>query len=276
MKAWRTCEEELKRLPSNNQFTHLYCNRFSPILVADGKYFNVASQEHDWVLLWGVDYFTHDIPVMLIAPSESYQAWRKYCSFFRIVNHYPQLVVGDDTANLKMAARAAFPTVKFQTCYNHFKENIRRDLKVRSDKTHQYRDFMGRIESILDSSQKLSDETFNRWLFTLYRDYRHDVVCLSVLTNIEKYKPELLAYRGIPQAPVTSNLIEGMNGHLESRLFALRSFQTVEYAKLWMNAYVLRRRLTKFTDCKGKFKHLNGKTGVEMSKKQEIDLPTLF
>jgi len=274
--AWEICHEELQKLPHNNQFTHIYCNRFSKIFLCDGKYFNVANRSHDWVLLWGIDYLRHDIPVFTLAPSENYQSWGKFFSYFRILECYPELLVCDDNSNLKMAARNHFPQVRIQTCYNHFKENIRRDLRVRSKEGNQYKNFMTRIESILDSSNKLSDETFNRWLFCLFRDYQNDPVCLSVLTNTEKYKDELLAYRGIPQAPVTTNLIEGMNGHLEARLQALRSFQTVEHAQLWMNGYVLKRRFTKFTDCRGRFRYLRGKTGVEMTKKQGVDIPSYF
>lgn len=276
MKAWRICYEELKKLPNNNQFTFNYCNKFSQVFLFDGKYFNVAEDKYNWVLLWGIDYFRHDIPVFMIAPSENYQAWRKFFSYFRILTVYPQLLVCDDNVNLKMAARSAFPQVKVQTCYNHFKENIRRDLHVRSDKTNQYKPFMRRIESVLDSSNKLSDETFNHWMWALYRDYRNDPICLNILTNIEKYKPELLAYRNISQAPLTTNLIEGMNGHLEARLQKLRSFQTVEHARLWLNGYILKRRFTKFTDCRLKFRHLRGRRGVEQTKKERVNLPLLF
>lgn len=276
MKAWRICEEELRLLPNNNQFTHLYCNRFSQIFLFDGKYFNVATDKYDWVLLWGIDYLRHDIPVFLIAPSENYHSWRKFFSYFRILTVYPRLMVVDDNPNLKLAARAAFPAVRLQTCYNHFKENIRRDLHIRSDKTNQYRDFMKRIESVLDSSNKLSDQTFNHWLFCLYRDYKHDPVTLKVLTNIEKYKPELLAYRNTPQAPLTTNLIESMNSHIEKRLVKIRSFQTVEYARLWFNGLILKRRYTKFTDCSLKFRYLNGKRGVDQTKKERVNLPLLF
>jgi hypothetical protein len=88
MTAWRICEDELKKLPNNNQFTFNYCNRFSNIYVFDGKYFNVADQENDCVLLWGFDYFRHDIPIFTIAPSENYHAWARYFSYFRIINHY--------------------------------------------------------------------------------------------------------------------------------------------------------------------------------------------
>lgn len=272
MKAWRICEEELKKLPNNNQFTFNCCSQFSSTFVFDGKYFNVASEEHNWVLLWGVDYFRHDIPIFFIAPSESYQSWSKFFFYFRIISHHPELLICDDNTNLKMAARKHFPAVRIQTCFNHFKENIRRDLKVRSENT--YKPFMKRIEEIL--TEKLNDLDMNKKLYTLYKNYQTDVVAVSILTNIQRYRMELTAYRGIAQSPVTSNIMEGLNSHLEARLVSLRSFQSPSYAKLWMNGYVLRRRFTKFTDCKGKFRHLNGKTGASLTQKPGIVLPTLF
>lgn len=274
MKAWRICEERLRKLPSNNQFTFNYCNKFSHIFVFDGKYFNVANQPHNWVLLWGIDYFKHDIPVFTIAPSENYQNWSKFFFYFRLLNHHPQLAICDDNINLKMAARYHFPMVKIQTCYNHFKENIRRDLHVRSDDF--YKPFMRKIESILDSSNKLSDENFNKWLWVLFRDFSNDSFCKQILINIEKYKTELLAYRGIPQAPLTNNLIEGLNSHIEKRLQKIRAFQTVEYARLWFNGLMLKKRFTKFTDCGVKFRFLNGHRGVDQTKKERVDLPLLF
>jgi hypothetical protein len=272
MKVWRICEEELKKLPDNNQFTFKYCNQFSNTFVFDGKYFNVAGQESAWVLLWGVDYFRHDIPIMQVAPSESYHTWSKFFWYFRLVNHYPQLVVCDDNTNLKMAARKNFPAVRIQTCFNHFKENIRRDLKVRSENT--YRKFMNQVEEVF--AQKLSDFDMNSKLQILLKNWQHDPITLSILLNIERYRPELTAYRGIHGSPVTTNIIEGLNSHLEARLQALRSFQDVTYAKLWMNGYVLKRRFTKFTDCKGKFRSLNGKTGVFLTKNPDVDIPALF
>lgn len=272
MATWRICEEELQKLPDNNKFTFTNCNRFSQIYVVDGKYFSVKGYEQKYALLWGIDYLRHDIPVFTLAPSENYHAWAKYFSYFRIINNYPRLVVCDDNSNLKLAARNSFPEVKIQTCFNHFKENIRRTLKVRSDST--YKLFMRRIEEVL--SEKLNDVAMDKKLFALYRDYKTDPVCVQTLTTIHRYRPELVAYRGIPDAPITSNIIEGLNSHLESRLFSLRSFQSLNHAQLWFNGYILKRRFTKFTDCRGKFRHLNGKRGVEMTKKLEIDLPILF
>lgn len=272
MKAWRICAEALTKLPNNNQFTFRYCSQFSTTFAFDGKYFNVAHHDSDWVLLWGIDYFRHDIPIIFVAPSESYHTWSKFFFYFRIISHHPQLLVCDDNINLKLAARKHFPAVKIQTCFNHFKENIRRNLKVRSEET--YTSFMRRIEQVL--TEKLSDEAMNRALFSLYRDWRADPVALSILTHIEKYREELTGYRGIPGSPVTTNIIEGFNSHLETRLQKLCAFQSVAHAKLWMNGYVLKRRYTSYTDCRGKFRSLNGRSGVEMTKKPGIDVPALF
>jgi hypothetical protein len=272
MKAWRICETSLKALPNNNQFTFNHCSQFGSVFEFDGKYFNVAEGNHDWVLLWGIDYFRHDIPVIYVAPSESYQSWSKFFFYFRIINHFPQLLLCDDNQNLKLAAKKNFPSVIIQTCTNHFKENIRRNLKVRSDPT--YRDFTNRLQTIIGI--KLSDEVMRQRLLTLVRNYHQDPLVISELINIERYWSELTAYRHIGKAPLTTNMIEGLNSHLEARLFSLRSFQSIHHAKLWLNGYVLKRRFTKHTDCKGKFRRLNGKSGVELTQKPGIDLPRLF
>jgi len=135
---------------------------------------------------------------------------------------------------------------------------------------------MRRIEACLDSSEKINDETFNKRMFALYRDYKNDHLCVSILANIQKYQEELFAYRGIPQAPLTTNLIEGMNKHIETRLTGINAFQSVEHARLWFNGYILKRRFTTFTDTRGKFKHLRGKRGVDQTKKERIILPLYF
>lgn len=272
MKIWRICYEELKKLPNNNQFTFNYCNRFSSVFVFDGKYFNVAESEHNRVLLWRVDYFRHDVPVFTVAPSENYQNWSKFFFYFRLLNHHPELLVCDDNINLKMAARKHFPMVKIQTCYNHFKENIRRELNVRSDPTYRY--ISVAIDNILSHRQPMW--MFNERFQRLYDKYSSNPVAQQVLTNVQKNKTELLAYKWIRKSPYTNNLIECFNSHLETRLTPLKGFNSFEDARLWLNGYILKRRFTAFTSCSCKFRHLNGKKSIELTKKKEIVLPTLF
>lgn len=268
----RIVEEELKALPNSNQFTHKYCNQFSKVLVVDGKYFNVKGKERGLVLLWGVDYVKHDFPFFLVAPSESYEAWKKYFFYFKLINHPYERIVCDEHRNIIMAAEDSFPGSKVQLCYNHIKENIRRNLEIRTDDT--YRPFMKIVSELL--SEKRSEDDFNNRLFYLYKHFGSDERVLSVLTSLEKKKRYLRAFEGVSDTPITSNIIEGFNSHLEARLFSLRKFEDEEHAKLWMNGYILKRRYTKFTSCKGRFEKYNGHMPLEQTVKKEAKLPLLF
>ena len=270
--AYRICKEQLKKLPDNNKVTFTYCNRFSPTFEFDAKYINVKGYDRKIAFLWGVDYERHDFPIILLARSESFQSWAKFCEYFRIINHIPNLIVCDDNSPLKIAARYKFPNSKIQTCYNHFKEGIRRDLRVRSDDT--YKKFSREIDQLL--SVKRSTKDFNNFLFRIYQYHKEDPVKLQIIVNIEKRKSEFLAFQGYRRAPVTTNMIEGFNAHLEQRLKHISCFNSFEYAKLWLNAYVLNRRTTKLTDCKARFRFLNGKVPLQMTKKSDVDIPTFF
>jgi transposase-like protein len=271
-KAYRICREELRKLPDNNKLTFNLCNRFSAVFEFDAKYINVKGYERKIAFLWGVDYERHDFPIILLARSESYNSWAKFCELFRIINHYLELIVCDDNSPLKTAARYKFPKVNIQTCYNHFKEGIRKDLRVRSDDT--YRNFSREIDQLL--SVKRSTQDFNNFLFRIYEYHKDNPVKLKIIVNIEKRKKEFLAFQGHRRSPVTTNMIEGFNAHLEQRLKHISCFNSFEHAKLWLNGYVLKRRTTKLTDCKARFRFLNGKIPLNMTKKVDVDLPVFF
>lgn len=64
--------------------------------------------------------------------------------------------------------------------------------------------------------------------------------------------------------PRTTNLIEGWNSTtLELRFSSIRGFEKEKYARNYINALILKYRFHFFTDCKGKFKHLNGKSPLQ-------------
>lgn len=270
--TYRIVTKELENLPDNNKLTFTNCNRFSHIFEFDATYIQVKGYKHNLAFLWGVDYFRHDFQFFLLTPSESYHAWATYFSHFRIISHHPDYLVCDDNSNIKTAARFLFPDVTVPTCYNHFKEGVRRTLKVRSDQT--YRLFSKSVGLLL--SKKRSTDDFNKRLYGIYKDYKDDPVALNVIISIERRKDEFLTFQGFLKCPVTTNMIEGFNEHLEERLRHINSFSSFRHAKLWLNAYVLKRRFTKLTDCRGRFKFLNGKRPLEMTQKLDVDLPTFF
>lgn len=89
-----------------------------------------------------------------------------------------------------------------------------------------------------------------------YLDYydKRDMIIASI------QNPEL-------DIPRTTNLLEGFNSTtLEMRLSSIRGFERDCTAESYINALILKYRFHRFTDCRGKFKHLNGKSPLEIAK----------
>ena len=159
-----------------------------------------------------------------------------------------------------------------QLCQNHYKENIRNNLAIRTDKT--YVEFMRSIETLF--RKKLSKDDLKRRAFGITKAYGDDPRCLGIMVEIYKRRELLFGYTSIQKIPTTTNLIECFNSHLQGRLKTIKGFETFKHADLWLNGFFLRRRTKKFTDCKGKFKKLNGKTSLQKSLNPNLDIPSFF
>ncbi|MBI5414586.1 transposase [Candidatus Peregrinibacteria bacterium] len=265
--------QELQNLPHNNDLTKKYCDRFCGILVVDGKYVNVKGYEQKIPLLWGLDYLSHDIPVFTLAPSESYQSWLKYFGYLKSIRYPLQIVICDDNENIQQAARYIFPGVMIQICQNHFLENIRRDLSVRTEE--KYRGLVFDLKREL-FTVKLTRPDFAKRAFKLLKKYEGNQIALNVIVRIHQRFMDLTAASLIPHAPTTTNIIESYNSHLQARLKSIKAFQSFPGASKWLNGYILRRRYRKFTDCGKKFRSLNGKTSISQTLKKGTILPLLF
>jgi len=69
-----------------------------------------------------------------------------------------------------------------------------------------------------------------------------------------------------PEIPRTTNLIEGFHSTtLEIRFTSIRGFKKEQNARNYINALILKYRFHKFTDCKKKFKNLNGRSPLEIA-----------
>jgi hypothetical protein len=140
--------------------------------------------------------------------------------------------------------------------------------------TQSHRDFLTGFNELL--FVKRSKEDFEKRASYLYSNYGDEPTCNSILIELARKQKLLQGYLNHRGTPTTTNLIESLNSHLEARVRNLKGFESFKHADLWLNGYFLRRRTKKFTDCSGKFRKLNGKTSLEITKKPGIDLPTFF
>ncbi len=270
--AYNYCLEEMKKLPHLADVTRKYSGRFCGILLTDGKFVKVKQYDRKIPVIYGVDYLSHDIPHYRLALSENYQVCQKFFSSLKLLNYPMQAVVCDDNQNIYQAASYVFPRLTIQLCLTHFLEHVRQEYDSRKQVINQ--EFVRDIEVLFEA--KRNREDFNCRARSLVLKYQSNENYVNTLINISLKKEKLLAYLSHHGTPQSNNLIECMNSHLQGRLETIKGFESFEHADLWLNAYFLRRRTKKFTDCEGKFKKLNGKTSLQISKKRGVDLPIFF
>lgn len=105
------------------------------------------------------------------------------------------------------------------------------------------------------------------WPKRLKMDFpkEHKNIVKKLMADFRESREYLLNYLKCPhlRIPNTTNLIEGYNSQMELRLSSIRGFESEQTARNYINAWIIKRRFSKFTDCKKHFKHLNGKSPVE-------------
>lgn len=268
--TYRKVLEEMERLPNNTWITQQYCNRYSGILVMDGKYIKVKGYDQKIPFIYGIDYLTHDIPVGILAPSENDESFKKFFRLLKTCNYPLQIVVGDDRVSLSRAMFYHYPKAIAQMCQNHYVENIRRALAIRTDEKyhHFFNSLYKHIFSYYHRDKFLSTAFFH----LLHNRSNNDPILHTILMDIYQKRYQLFAYPKVKHCPKDTNLIELYNSHLQARLKSIKGFKSFQHAELWMNAYLLRRRTKPLTDCDTRFKRLNGKCSLEIALKRQASL----
>lgn len=269
---YRRVAPVLNALPHCADVTRRYCARFCGILLVDGKYVAIKGYEKKQPVLYGIDYLTHDIPTYLLSRGENYQTCLTFFKSLRLLNYPLNAVVCDDNQNIYQSCLNVYPKAVIQICTNHFKENVRRHLEVRTNPAYQ--DFMRQVEALFVTKRTLTD--FNQRARAIVLRHLQDRLCLEIMLEIERRKPYLLGYLQGKGIPTTTNLIECFNSHLQGRLKTIKGFESFHHADTWLNGYFLKRRTKTFTDCAGKFRGLNGKCSLEKTLKPGLDVPSFF
>lgn len=272
--AYNRVFAELTSLPKNLEITRELCEYTCGILIIDGKYVKVRGYKQKIPFIYGIDYETHDILFGMLVKAEDETS---FLSFFRTLKEmsYPlKVVVADDRSSLSLALKQVFPDVPLQRCLNHYLENIRVSLHIRTDPTHHH--FFNSLKKhVFDEYQ--SDEKLNLALQHVWDERCEDrPLRQAIVLQIDRRRKELFVYKTILNCPNNTNLIELFNSHFNARIKSLKGFKTKDHAILWLNGLLIRRRTKPFTDCGPKFRHLNGKSSLQMSIKKQARWPEIL
>lgn len=271
--SYNRVTHELARIPNNTQLTKTICDpaRFSNILIIDGKYVAVKGFKAKIPFIYGMDYLTHDIPCGGLFVAEDELAFSQFFGTLKHIGYGPSIVVADDRGGLKQALNKVFPHARLQLCHNHYLENIHRLLKVRTEERYQYFFNSLRLQVFLEGSDEQKITEGLRHVF--YERAGGKRLLQNIVTAVQARQEDLFNYLKIPNCPNNTNLIELYNSHLNGRLKTIKGFQSFDSANQWLNAYLIRRRTKPLTDCKGKFKHLNGHASLELTIKKQAQWP---
>lgn len=266
---------ELDTLRDNTDITITSCVYESPgILILDGKFVKVRGYAEKIPFIYGMDYVSHDIVIAQLSRAESGNAFDAFFAKLKFTGYPLKIVVADDRSAITAALKRHFPDCLIQRCQGHYLENVRQILHLRTDKSQNHffdslkkHVFEGYVDDI-----KL-DEALHHVLTERCGD---DPLKQNIVMDISERRRELFAYIKIQGCPPNTNLIELYNSHLNGRLKTIKGFKSFPAAERWLNAYTLRRRTKKLTDCGPKFKHLNGTCSLQNVLKPGIDLTTIL
>ena len=265
----------MNRLPENTWLSANYCNRWSGRLVVDGKYVKVKGYDKKIPFIYGIDYLSHDIPVGVLAPSENEWAFNKFFNLIHTIRYPLQIVIADDISALKPALKRIYPTVPIQLCHNHYFEILRQMLRIRTE--DKYHDFFYELKGAFNPKNHYQKR--QSWLTGIYYRYgKQDKMVQTILVDVQQRYDNFFAFNAQyrEQCPNTTNIIESYNSHLQGRLKSIKGFQSFHSAERWLNAWMLRRRTKPFTDCEEPFKHLNGKSSLEVALKKDVKFPEIL
>jgi transposase-like protein len=257
----------------NWQLTKLVCEMkcFSSILILDGKYVAVKGFNAKIPFVFGIDYLTHDIVHGDLFVAEDEMAFSQFFQKLYDLGYDLKIVVADDRAGLKQALNKVFPYAKLQLCHNHYLENIRTELRVRTEE--RYRHFFNSLKFHL-FTEGTDEKTIDAGLEHVLRNHAaHSPKLQDIIWEIKRRREILFNYLKVKDCPNNTNLIELYNSHLAGRLKTIKGFQSFESARRWLNAWMIRRRTKTFTDCDKKFKHLNKHASLEFTIKKQAQWP---
>jgi transposase-like protein len=264
---------ELNQLPSNTWITRNLCDpaRFSGILIIDGKYVAVKGFNAKIPFLYCMDYLTHDIPFGDLYAAEDEMSFSQFFGQLKALGYYPAIVVADDRGGLKAALAKVFPHSLLQLCHNHYLENLRKLLKVRTVSRYQHFFNSLRLHVFLEGTD---EQTITQGLNHVWHERTEGKRLLqNIVATIQARRQDLFNYLKVKDCPSNTNLIELYNSHLAGRLKTIKGFQDISSARRWLNAHMIRRRTKALTDCEGKFKHLNHHASLELSIKKQAQWP---
>jgi len=273
-------------LPDSAFIQRRFLPRWSGVLVFDGKVVRVydklssmlknssfSEDELRWMnkMRWliGVDHGTGDLPHYDIAKEESRIDLILYFRMLKELGYPLKALICDGNEEIPRAAKFVFgDDVIIQLCTRHFMEGLRRLIGEEQEPRRRAKldALLRHIQGVIEAKDIERANERQKRLISFSRTIRHPLK-ETVMQTFHRHEEELTAHLLHPKLklPHTSNDAENLIRQLNQRLKSLGRFFHQSYARDYLNAWMLLRRFTPFTDCKGTRTYRNGKAPLELA-----------
>lgn len=180
-----------------------------------------------------------------------------------------QNLVSDGSPEIPHAARKVYgDNFIFQLCTRHFLEGLR-NLMIAKEMEQKISETETLIQNIREIIQAKTLAIAKEKLETL-RTEKHfykTIIQKIIFRQFKEKFNSLMSHLFYPERniPHTNNDIENLFKQLELNIGSVGRFGKFWNAHHYLNAWALKRKFTKFTDCKGQRKHRNGKAPLELA-----------
>jgi hypothetical protein len=240
--------------------------QWSGYLLADGDSIRVGSNSES--LLLGVDSYSQDIPHALLAEHEDSRNWNKFFAVIKAFLRYPlKGITSDGDPALQKAREAVFPNTPWQLCIKHFEDGLSRFLRYQFTQRRGYwRETDRLLMAVHDMIYAKSFPLSQNYLSAISTDpgFRQAGLSEVIDTIIEKF-PHLVTYHFHPGMPRTTNIAEGVISRLDEKINTADGYKCHETCWATAKMLIMHYRFKRFTDCRKRNKHKNGKCPLEIA-----------
>lgn len=223
--------------------------------------------DHKEYILLAVDSATRDIPTALVTKQQGIDDWKLLFDSLTHVSYPFKSITSDGFSSIVHAIKHAFPKLPHQLCVKHFYDETYRFLRYRPHRMHLHSKhvamFMRQLHHILfarsfmhfrgELTHVLNHPVFNS------RDFK------DVISRLTQHTPYFLPHFYDHNIPRTTNIIENVISQLDLKLNPIIKFGSHESAWNTIKCLFAWYRFKKFSNCRKRYKHHNGKAPLELA-----------
>jgi hypothetical protein len=240
--------------------------QWSGYLLVDGDSMTVGRKRES--LLIGVDSFSQDIPHTLLAKHEDSLNWEQFFQEIYVPIRYPlRGIISDGDPAIQKARTTVFPDIPWQLCVKHFEDGLSRFLRYQfTQKRGYWRETDRFLKAVHHMLYAESHQQARRHLMAITIDPGFNQAGFTdIIDTIHEKFPSLVTHHFHPGMPRTNNIVEGVISRLDEKIDKADGYMYHDTCWATMKMLIMWYRFKKFTDCRRKNKHKNGKSPLNVA-----------